>query len=75
MKYKSCHLIEHGMIFTWQNVITCCMYGANDGFDVLYGKYYASPLVTDSLVRRQVNQMHVSSCLRKSLHSIMDKIF
>ena len=38
-------------------------------------KYYASPRVTDSLVRRQVNQMHISSYLRKSFHSIMDKIF
>ncbi len=57
MKYKSCHLIEHGMIFTWQNVITCCMYGANDGFDVLYGKYYASKdFSVDEILRKKREQ-------------------
>lgn len=42
MKYKSCHSIEHGIIFTWEKVVNCCMYKANDGANILFDKYFSS---------------------------------
>ncbi len=41
MKYKSCYLLEHGIIFTWQNVLSCCSYNANDNGNVLFNKYFS----------------------------------
>ncbi len=42
MKYKSCNMIEHGLIFSWKDVVTCCSYNAGDKGDVLFDKYFNS---------------------------------
>lgn len=38
MKYKSCHLLEKGIIFTWKDILNCCMYNADDNANVLSNK-------------------------------------
>ncbi len=40
MKYKSCNMIEHGMIFTCSDIQHCCIYKANDGKNIIFNKYF-----------------------------------
>lgn len=41
MLYKSCHFVEHGLVFTWKDVLTCCLYQSDDRKNVLFNSYFA----------------------------------
>ena len=41
MIYKSCPILEHGIMFTHENVRNCCMYYTKDNENVLFPKYFA----------------------------------
>ena len=42
MQRKSCHFIEHGLVFTWHEVLTCCLYQSGDRKNVLFSDYFGN---------------------------------
>ncbi len=79
MQRKSCDFIEHGLVFTWKDVLNCCLYQSNDGKNILFNKYFSdttfsidSILKKKEYIRLQFNEGNIfPGCI--NCHNLVEK--